>query len=126
MNRSSPRRCTDVVKPRRRLARRRHRSRALPSSGLLTPREMVGVTPPRYTCDRVGDRTSNHDPEGDNAGEKGTVLHISGGDGDRTHYLLHAMQALYQLSYAPKGNATLSAGLSSSALLPLTRIWQPT
>ncbi len=27
----------------------------------------------------------------------------SGGDGDRTHYLLHAMQALYQLSYAPVG-----------------------
>jgi hypothetical protein len=26
-----------------------------------------------------------------------------GGDGDRTHYLLHSMQALYQLSYAPVG-----------------------
>jgi hypothetical protein len=28
---------------------------------------------------------------------------LRGGDGDRTHYLLHAMQALYQLSYAPVG-----------------------
>ena len=32
-----------------------------------------------------------------------------GGDGDRTHYLLHAMQALYQLSYAPDGGFTLPA-----------------
>src|SRR5258706_9936983 len=32
---------------------------------------------------------------------------MSGGDGDRTHYLLHAMQALYQLSYAPIGPLTL-------------------
>ena len=31
----------------------------------------------------------------------------SGGEGDRTLYLLHAMQALYQLSYAPVGAATL-------------------
>src|SRR5262245_40531502 len=31
----------------------------------------------------------------------------SGGDGNRTHYLLHAMQALYQLSYAPDGEFTL-------------------
>ena len=27
-----------------------------------------------------------------------------GGDRDRTGYLLHAMQALYQLSYAPESN----------------------
>ena len=27
-----------------------------------------------------------------------------GGDRDRTGYLLHAMQALYQLSYAPEGD----------------------
>ena len=33
-----------------------------------------------------------------------------GGDGDRTHYLLHAMQALYQLSYAPNGGRTLPVG----------------
>ena len=32
----------------------------------------------------------------------------SGGEGDRTLYLLHAMQALYQLSYAPEGTPTLS------------------
>ncbi len=57
-------------------------------------------------------------PSGDNARDKGTVLHISGGDGDRTHYLLHAMQALYQLSYAPKGKPTISAGLSSSPHYP--------
>ena len=28
---------------------------------------------------------------------------LGGGEGDRTLYLLHAMQALYQLSYAPEG-----------------------
>ena len=33
----------------------------------------------------------------------------SGGEGDRTLYLLHAMQALYQLSYAPERTLTLSA-----------------
>ena len=39
-------------------------------------------------------------------GRAGTT-NIGGGDGDRTHYLLHAMQALYQLSYAPIGGVTL-------------------
>ena len=33
-----------------------------------------------------------------------------GGDGDRTHYLLHAMQALYQLSYAPVGEPRYQPG----------------
>ena len=33
-----------------------------------------------------------------------------GGDGDRTHYLLHAMQALYQLSYAPEGSGDAYQG----------------
>ena len=40
---------------------------------------------------------------------------MSGGDGDRTHYLLHAMQALYQLSYAPIGGITLPVGHYSPA-----------
>ena len=39
----------------------------------------------------------------------------SGGDGDRTHYLLHAMQALYQLSYAPEGLFTIPAGLGGDS-----------
>ena len=34
---------------------------------------------------------------------------LGGGEGDRTLYLLHAMQALYQLSYAPDGAFTLPA-----------------
>ena len=34
---------------------------------------------------------------------------FGGGDGDRTHYLLHAMQALYQLSYAPEGIAHVTS-----------------
>ncbi len=39
----------------------------------------------------------------------------SGGDGDRTHYLLHAMQALYQLSYAPVGGPRYQPGRAPSA-----------
>ena len=39
-----------------------------------------------------------------------TWTFTGGGDGDRTHYLLHAMQALYQLSYAPVAAPTLAAG----------------
>ncbi len=35
------------------------------------------------------------------------LTRIGGGEGDRTLYLLHAMQALYQLSYAPNGGFTL-------------------
>ena len=44
--------------------------------------------------------------ESSRGGEPG----ISGGDGDRTHYLLHAMQALYQLSYAPVGRGDGTRG----------------
>src|SRR5207245_1326387 len=40
---------------------------------------------------------------GDESGVTIVISTRSGGDGDRTHYLLHAMQALYQLSYAPIG-----------------------
>src|SRR5947209_4263723 len=38
-----------------------------------------------------------------------TCNFTGGGDGDRTHYLLHAMQALYQLSYAPVAGKTIAA-----------------
>ena len=38
------------------------------------------------------------------------VTRRGGGDGDRTHYLLHAMQALYQLSYAPVGKPRYQPG----------------
>ena len=41
-----------------------------------------------------------------------------GGDGDRTHYLLHAMQALYQLSYAPIGEFTLPVDPGRPTELP--------
>ena len=47
------------------------------------------------------------------------VYEIGGGEGDRTHYLLHAMQALYQLSYAPEGTLTLPAGSRSLGSRPL-------
>src|SRR5437879_1332807 len=42
------------------------------------------------------------------------ISKTGGGDGDRTHYLLHAMQALYQLSYAPIGGFTLPADRGGS------------
>ena len=49
----------------------------------------------------------------------------SGGDGDRTHYLLHAMQALYQLSYAPDGGRTIPAG-SAGPRSAATTLWRVT
>lgn len=40
----------------------------------------------------------------------------SGADGSRTHCLLHAMQALYQLSYSPSELLTISGGAGLKGL----------
>jgi hypothetical protein len=55
-------------------------------------------------------------PEGS---EHGTSK-IGGGEGDRTPYLLNAIQTLYQVSYAPdqKWSANLGAAPGKSNVLP--------
>ncbi len=49
---------------------------------------------------RPRDRKQRREPQRPTIGVH-TGLRFGGGEGDRTLYLLHAMQALYQLSYAP-------------------------
>src|SRR5260370_34811231 len=63
---------------------------------------------PNATC-RIGQGASAMVPATVIAVIVGSIIEVlcapisGGGDGNRTHCLLHAMQALYQLSYTPKG-----------------------
>ncbi len=59
---------------------------------------------------RVGDRRASGLIATRPAASSAFGDETGGGDGDRTHYLLHAMQALYQLSYAPVGRPRYQPG----------------